>query len=200
MKKITLSIASIIILTLGVSLDANSQVVSKGSSHIFVGYGAPNIPALVVTILGAGGGSSFGPFVASYQYGVIDKLAIGGQIGYASGSSSDLTWTDNTTSTIQHFSYTLSLITVMAKADYHYLSSDKADLYSGLMVGFGIANLSTSGTKDPLGANISAGGPTYAVTAIGFRYLFTDNLGAYADLGYGMNGIITLGLSAKFGK
>ena len=202
MKKITLSIASFIILTLGVSLEANSQVVTQGSSHIFVGYGLPNIPAMLVTALGAGGGSSFGPFVASYQYGVIDKLAIGGQIGYASGTSSDQTWTEFNGSSIvtQHYSLTLSIVTVMAKADYHYLSSDKADLYSGLMVGYGIASVSTSGTKDPSGATISAGGTSYAITAIGFRYIFTDNIGAYADLGYGVNGIITVGVSAKFGK
>ncbi len=198
MKKITQSIAAIILLTLCVS-HANSQVVSKGSSHVFLGYGMPNIPALAVTSYGTGGGSSFGPFVASYQYGVADKILIGGQLGYASGTSAEQSWYDNN-STKQTYSFTLSVITVMAKADYHYLRSDKADLYSGLMVGYGIASLSTTGTKNPLSTDISAGGSIYAITALGFRYMFTDMIGAYADLGLGINGFLTVGASAKFGR
>jgi hypothetical protein len=93
----------------------------------------------------------------------------------------------------------LSLITVMGTGTYHYLAnSDNADLYSGLSLGWGIATASIDGDVATPLTVATAGGFSYHLSAIGFRYMFTDNIGAYTELGYGLNGLAQIGLSAKF--
>ncbi|MEI7978270.1 MAG: hypothetical protein WCI53_05455 [Bacteroidota bacterium] len=199
MKKTNLKLAFIISIIIGSTFSSNAQVVTEGSKQIYLGLGWPNIPGLVYTTLGSGGGSSFGPICASFQYGIKDKITVGGTLNYSSANSPSFSGEDingNTTS----YSLKLSLITIMATGTYHYSNSDKADFYSGISLGYGIASAGIDGNKG-VGTTITVaevGGAAYHITPIGFRYMFSDNIGAYTELGYGWNGLAQIGLSAKF--
>jgi len=194
MKKTLLKLFCISSIIIGNTFSSNAQVVTQGSKHVHLGLGFPNFPGLIYSLYGPGGGSSVGPFVATFKYGVMDKLAIGGTVNYSSASTGNFTNFNG-----GNYSYKFTLITAMANGSYHYSNSDKVDFYSGLSLGWAIASLTTEGTPD-LGESgpASVGGFTYHVTPIGFRYLFTENIGAYTELGWGLNGLAQIGLSAKF--
>ncbi len=199
MKNKLTKLFAIAALALATSFSSSAQVVEEGTSHVFLGYGAPNFPGLLFTALGSGsGGSSIGPLVLSYQYGIKDKISIGGQIGYCSATSPSLTGVDANFKATS-YTYSMSLINIMAVGNYHYLESDRADLYSGLGVGYGIITTSTDGNPGVGPTAIpTIAGTTYQLNLLGFRYMFSDNIGAYTELGFGLNGLAQVGLSAKF--
>ncbi len=194
MKKTLLKLFCISSIIIGNTFSSNAQVVTEGSKHVYLGLGFPNFPGVIYSLFGAGGGSSVGPFVATFKYAVKDKLAIGGTVNYSSASTGNFTNLNG-----GNYSYKFTLITAMANGSYHYSNSDKADFYSGFSLGYGFASFTTEGTPD-LGESgpASVGGVAWQITPIGFRYLFTENIGAYTELGYGLNGLAQIGLSAKF--
>lgn len=200
----------------------SAQVVSKGSSQIFIGYGAPNFPAVILgvaswgsAILGAVGTTatagavtesdnltSMGPYTFCYQYAPVNRLAVGLQLGYTSASD-EIKWqyNDPLLGTFNYsYSLKLSMFTAMVKIDYHYLKSSRADLYSGAAGGYGSIKYSITGNEDPGGPKQqTVGGFTWAVNLIGFRYLIGGNIGAFGELGLGYMGLATIGISAKLG-
>ncbi len=198
MKKNLLKLICISTIVFGNIFSSNAQVVTQGSKHVHLGLGFPNFPGLIFTALGGGGGSSFGPLLTTFEYGVADKIAIGGTFGYSTASSPSL---DGFDANGNNKSYTLNLnlLTIMARATYHYSNSDKADFYSGISLGYANASVGISeGSIINTVSYASVGGFAYQFTPIGFRYMFTDNIGAHTELGYGLNGLAQIGLSAKF--
>jgi hypothetical protein len=173
-----------------------AQVMSKGSHHVYLGIGAPNFPVLFASALGQSGGSSFGPLIATYEYGIFRKLGIGVQLGYASYTTPWMEWRNNMGEVI-NYNISLALIPAMGRITWHYLNSDNADLYSGLGIGYTLAKVTAHGDVDPAQASISAGTIAFNVNLIGFRYLWTERFGVYTELGVGHNGIIVVGFSAK---
>ena len=86
---------------------------------------------------------------------------------------------------------------------YHFnefVKIDKLDLYAGLMLGYNIASETFSST-DPSRTNIAYYGSSYGGFAYSFfggaRYRFTDNIGVFGELGYGIS-ILNIGLNIKF--
>ncbi len=182
----------------------SAQVVTKGSSNIFIGYGQPNIPKLLVGGLWLNGNqaSGVGPYTFAYQYGLADKIALGGQIGYVSGTSGPIGWDDPNAfggTNTYHYTFSMSIFTALAKFDFHYLKSKSFDLYSGAAAGYGFVRFSFAGIENPDGASVAGGGFIYSVTGIGMRWMFVPNIGVFSDFGYGAMGMVTVGFSAKFG-
>jgi len=140
-----------------------------------------------VVNLGVGLGSTFShgssiPISGSLEVGIKDQLfdeksslGIGGFAGFASEKWLDVRWT---------------YILVGVRGALHYQLVNKLDTYAGLMVGYNIASVSS----DYVGA--SAGGFTVPFF-IGGRYYFSNNIGAFAELGYGI-AYLNLGVSFKF--
>lgn len=119
------------------------------------------------------------PFSLSADYGYNEEISIGGYFGYA---STDLGF----------WKYTHTIIG--ARSIYHkqFLDMENLHTYGGVMLGWNIASAEWTGT-----GTISAevGGFTYTAF-VGARYLFTSNLGAYAELGYGV-ALLSLGVSYR---
>lgn len=178
------------------SLTSNAQVFEKDRNFAQVGYG-----------LGLGYGrllnsysaydnyrfGGFGPVALSYERGITDNIGIGLQFGY---SSYGATWNDNYAAGFQ-YKYRWSTLTLMARGAYHFnVRSRKFDPYAG--VGIGFAKYSYKYTSnDPTfsGNNVSYGSPLAYQIFGGFRYMFNDNFGVYAEAGYGysvFNGGLTL--------
>lgn len=82
--------------------------------------------------------------------------------------------------------------------------NDRVDLYAGLMLGYNIGGYKDKSTRTVNGTTTEWNeGVRYNVdfftysTFIGGRYLFTDNLGAYLELGYGVS-YLNLGATLRF--
>jgi len=168
-----------------------------------VSYGQNFVKGTNIVSAGIGIGSSLGGFSygsqtpalgLNYERGVWEVggpgvISLGGYAGRKSFKYSGPGYT-------QKWGYTI----IGVRSAYHYngINSDKFDVYGGIMLSYDILNYSY---KDNNGNNINAGG-NYG-SAVGFtlyaggRYFFSDNVAAFAELGYGVS-YLTLGLSFKF--
>jgi hypothetical protein len=122
-----------------------------------------------VVQLGIGVGGDIGtPFAGGYEYGISDKIGVGATVGY---SSYDLGF------------YKYTSILLGAKGNYHFYTTDKFDAYGGLSLIYN--KLSADTASSPFGVSPSASGIVF-VGQLGARYYFTDSIGAFAELGYGL--------------
>ena len=137
--------------------------------------------------LGVGVGGGFGiPISVSADYGWKEKISLGGILGYAS-TKEDLILFDA--------KYTYMFIA--ARGAYHFdLGVDKLDTYAGGLLGYNVASVSLDPDPGPPFNNISAGGGAVYGGFLGARYGLTDQIGGFAEVGYGM-GAITVGLTYK---
>jgi hypothetical protein len=85
------------------------------------------------------------------------------------------------------------------KSSYHFSTSDKLDPYVGAIIGYNIASVTAEKPAGYVGPDLpeaSAGG--FIIGGhLGARYMFTDKLGAFGELGYGI-AYLQLGVTAKF--
>jgi hypothetical protein len=136
--------------------------------------------------VGLGGGLGL-PISASVDYGFKEKISLGGFIGFS---------TEKEDLILFKARYTYFLIG--ARAAYHFdLGVDKLDPYAGAMLGYNAASLTLDPDPGPPFNNIAAGGGVILGGFVGARYYVTDNIGAFAELGYGL-GLATVGVAYKF--
>lgn len=85
---------------------------------------------------------------------------------------------------------------VAARGAYHYniLENPKVDTYAGLSLGVRVESYTTN---YDLYRNNYGGLSITSGIFIGGRYMFTDNLGAFGEVGYDMS-YLKLGLTARF--
>ena len=154
-----------------ISVSVNAQdVFVKGDKVVNLGIG-------VGSTYSTYGGSAI-PIAASFEMCIKDNLfdeksslGVGAYFGFASKNS----WT---------FLYP------GVRGALHYQFVDKLDTYAGLMIG--IRHLSWGG-----GGYSASYTDLIVPFYIGGRYYFTDNVGAFAELGYGI-AYLQLGISFKF--
>lgn len=140
---------------------------------------------------------------ASGEYAVTNAIGVGGYFGYTSFKwTYASSWYNNGGWHNYVDTYKYSFFILGARGAYHFdefIKIDKLDCYAGLMLGYNIAK-ATYSTTDPSRGNIaytgaSYGGFAYSVFA-GARYRFTDNIGVFGELGYGIS-ILNIGLNVK---
>jgi hypothetical protein len=162
-----------------------------------------------VVSAGIGLGGNFGSYTygsqtpgisAQYERGIWDVggpgvISLGGYVGTKSykysGASGGYKWD-------QKWSYTI----IGVRSAYHLnkIDNEKFDVYGGLMLSYNILSYKYSDNYGGAGSSYYSGsyGSHMGFTAyIGGRYLFANNLGAFAELGYGVS-YLTLGLALKF--
>lgn len=135
------------------------------------------------------GTTSVPPISLGFQYGIEQKISIGGILGYTS-STYDLGRYNGV-----DYSWTYTYILIGARGEYHFLeNSENMDGYAGATLGYAIASFS-----EPNGYSgyYTAGG-SYMVFGvhIGLRYFFNPNIALFGELGYGV-GYITVGVAFK---
>lgn len=154
---------------------------------------------LGIGMAGLYGTSTLPPINISYETALSameGKLSIGGLVGFA-GSKEEIPWItwSGWVPTQTTITYKYTYIIVGARAAYHYPVIDNIDTYGGLMLGYNIVSNSIDGA--PAGWSGSASASYLAIGGfVGGKYFFTPNLGAYAELGYGV-GFINLGIAYK---
>ena len=200
MKKITL----ILLLCAGMFQTTTAQVYKKGNMSLFFGVGASNTLANTLSKVGEGASNVVGPYIFGYQYHLTDKLTIGLAYTHQSASTGKVTTEgafDNVT-----YQTNLNFSTFLSQLNYSWYNNENNAfiLYSGLSVGtFTIeSDLEIlSGNKDL--ATVYSGITedfAYHITAIGFkgRFTKTSKLGAFAELGFGYNGVFNGGIQYTF--
>lgn len=171
-------------MTMAFVTKSSAQVFEKGNSLIGVQVG------LLSTFQSSGLSSSLPPLSLTYEYGVTDKISVGGFFGYSTASQT-LFGTDEI-----KYNYTL----FGARGSYHFLpDNEKFDWYVGGLLGYNKVSVSMS-TSDPatvlLSSSASASAVLFGVYA-GGKYYITENIGLQAELGYGV-AVANLGLAIKF--
>jgi len=202
MKKILTTIVLVALLISGTSTQAQHE---KGQTNINLGIGFGNI----FYTRSMGYTRIFPPISISGDYGVTDDISIGGYLGFTSStyeySNFDRYWTNagGWVSYPYTDTYKWRRYIFGARAAYHFgkfIEVEKLDVYGGIMLGYYFSKSSYSTTsiysthKGYLGSTSSAGA-AWSLFA-GARYRFTDNIGVFGELGYGIT-IINLGLTIK---
>jgi len=139
--------------------------------------------------IGVGGYSSASgiAFGASADFGVAPNITVGGQAAYRSFSYGYLGINDK-----------INYLYFAARGSYHFneilnLSTDKADLYAGIGLGYESVSYSANyGT----GFNTFGSG-VFVPIHIGGRYFFNEKVGGFAELGTGIAPLL-LGVTFKF--
>ena len=145
--------------------------------------------------LGVGLGLAYGvgdatlpPLSVSVDYGFHPNISLGGYIGYA-GAKEELlgySW---------KYSYTI----IGARGAYHLDRSDNLDLYGGLMLAYVVGSVKFESDNEALEAFVvepTVGGVGFSAF-VGGRYMFSEKVGAFGELGYGISWL-TIGLTTKF--
>lgn len=167
---------------------ANAQnTFNKGDKVVNLGIGFGN-----ALYTGSGYTNKIPPISASFEMGIIDNLfdekssiGVGGYLGYTSAKWEYYDW-----------GYKYSDIIIGVRGAFHYQLVDKMDTYTGLLVGYDVVTAKEFGTASGYDYNSSSSGLTWSYF-IGARYYFTDNIGAMAEVGWGI-AYLNLGLTFKF--
>jgi hypothetical protein len=136
---------------------------------------------------------SLPPISASVEYGLANiPLSIGGFFGIT-GYDEDLGYS----------AYKGTLMAFGVKGSYHFNLVKNLDPYASLMLGWMVYNQEVTSTISFMG-NTSTGtvendlSTVYYAFNVGARYFFTNNIGAYVELGYSAMSLVSAGLSLKF--
>ena len=133
--------------------------------------------------------SAVPPVSVSVEYGITDKISVGGFFGYT--STKDRLWYD--ANDYARYSFTI----VGVRGSYHLNLWDRMDTYAGLMLGYNIASVKYD-TDNPYLDNYAAASSGLALSAyVGGRYMLTEKIGAFAELGYGIS-VLNLGVNVRF--
>lgn len=146
---------------------------------------------------GLGGNTHSSPAISlSVEKGVLEGIgpgviSVGGLIGYKSYSYKwDILGDD--------YKSTWNNMYIAARGAYHYNFTDnpKVDTYAGVSLAARIMRYSTNYSDNSFG-NYANSTSLEGGIFLGGRYLLTDKLGAFAELGYDMS-YLKLGLTSKF--
>jgi hypothetical protein len=171
----------------------HAQTFQKGTNVVSAGVG------LGSSILSYSGSKQTPALSLQYEKGLWDiggpgVISLGGYVGYKgykyAGKSGSYEYD-------QKWNYTV----IGVRSAYHYtgLEVDKLDVYGGIMLSYNILKykFSDNSTSAPLVSEGSYGSTVGFSLYLGGRYYFTDNLAAFAELGYGVS-YLNLGLALKF--
>lgn len=190
-----------IVLLLLLPMLGSAQSFQKGQVDVNLGVGIGNTFA-------HGAYSNFPPISASIDYGVSKNISVGGYLAFAASTWKYYYWDycNNGSGVGNKYyvedTYRWSYYIIGVRGAFHFaefIDNDKIDLYAGALLGDNIAR-STWTTNSPCPDHVyystgSQGGVIFAGFA-GCRYRFTEKVGAFAELGYGIS-YLNLGVNFK---
>ena len=175
MKKSQSKIVLLIVFVSLVALtDSYGQFFQKGTKLVNVGIG-----------FGGGYGTTgfsggVPPISGSFEIGVTDKIGVGGILGYSIATSG-----------VFGSNFKATYFLIGARGAYHFEVGDNLDLYAGAMLGYNSVSYSDTGFGTFAGSGIVVG------IFGGGRYMFSENIGAFAELGYSI-AVVNVGVTFKF--
>jgi len=179
------------------SISARAQFFEQEMNYVNVGYGLGlgygRILNAYQTYEGYDFGG-FGPVSLSYERGITDNIGIGAAIGY---STYGATWSQY----LYDYKYRWTTLSIMVRGAYHFnVRNDQFDPYIGAGIGFLKYSYKWESNEPGFNEdayNVDFGTPLGYQIFAGARYMFTDNLGAYLEVGYGL-AVANAGLTLAF--
>lgn len=169
---------------------ANAQAFEQGKSYIQVGYGFGNFIQAVFSTYESYDAykfSTMGPMFGKYEYAISDKVGIGLNVAYASANVDYRTsyFDQNFDLTDLDATIKWSTISVLGRLNLHFGDHDRIDPYWGVGIGYRTASWKWEYSDPNYTGNESFDSvmPFGFETTFGTRFLFTDNIGAYAEIG-----------------
>ena len=166
----------------------------KGKIIFSAGYGFPNLGKAIMTALIAEGSNvkatGLGPLHIKGEYALSDGVGLGISANYVSFGA---TWNsyDETGNITYNNDFSRSSLSILARINFHFSTSESLDPYFGVGAGYRQATWKFT-TNDPNNVdNIKAPGfsPFGFETTIGLRYYFTPEFGLYTELGFAKSAI-----------
>lgn len=170
MKKV---LTLIIVAIIGFGFNTQAQY-EKGQIDANVGIG-------LLATFGAGK-AQIPPISLALDFGITDNISLGGYFGYSTFKEE-----------IMNYSWNYTYMIIGARGAYHFDLVDNMDTYAGLLLAYNLASVKLeggSGLPEP-----EVGGIAYS-GFLGARYHFTEKLGVFGELGYGIS-VLNLGLTMK---
>ena len=145
---------------------------------------------------GLGGGFYTGtlevpPIQGNFEYAVTEDISVGGIIGYASSYYQMYGASGGGIGGI-NYSYLL----IGGRGNYHFATSDRWDPYAGITLGYNNITF-TDNTQNSYTFISPATSMVLYGAQVGSNYYFTENFGAWAEIGYGI-GVLNIGAAYKF--
>lgn len=200
MKKKIIVAALIAMSALGIQ-NVKAQAFEQGKSYVSVGYGFGNLTrALVKAVADNSQGTlkmtAFGPAYVKYEYGVSDKIGLGVNVAYI-GVKATETYDDGL-GTMYTDKVSFNSLSVLGRVNFHFATGDHVDPYFGIGAGYKTGGWAFSSTNPgyDIPTNLKGGGLGFETT-LGIRFLFTDNIGAFAEIGIAKS-VLQVGLVGKF--
>ena len=184
MKK-TLLLASLVSLT--TFCYSQTEQFKKGQIDAQLGFGFVSTANANLNAAGLGEVSkyrfAFPPPYASLDYAVTDEISLGGYLTYTSANVKFYDSIDKE-----------KVMYVGARGLYHIDVHPKLDTYGGAGLAFG----SYKGTTTVGGHtyNLQESGKLYYQLIVGSRYRFTEDTGAFLEIGYGI-ALFNIGINFK---
>lgn len=207
MKKIHLKflLATVILLN---STKSFSQSFEDDKNYVSVGYGGVTFIGTFAKVFEEESGYEFsglGPIYLKYERALSDKIGFGATLAYAGYK---FNWTDTyddyNTSTgnyetkTYNYQQKFSTYSILARLNIHFGDGDKFDPYWGVGLGYRAGNWSYSDNDPDSDSDIEVKTvfPFGFESTLGARYYFTDNIGAYAEVGLAKS-VFQAGLNFK---
>lgn len=191
MKKLTLALVAGAIALMPTMTKA--QAFEEGKSQISLGYGFANTTQTLLSNYDQDlypdlEFKALGPIFLKYEFGASEKVGFGLNVAYAGAG---ITYDDG----VDRAAIDWWGTSFNARVNRHFGSHDKFDPYIGVGMGYKIAKwtFSDENNSEDTGALIPLG----FETTFGARYMFTQNIGLYSEVGLA-KGIFQIGLNSKF--
>jgi hypothetical protein len=126
------------------------------------------------------GDATIPPVSIGLQFGLTDKISVGGIVGYA-GSKYDFGFFGKS------YEWKYSYIIIGARGEYHFMEpGDKLDAYGGATVGYNVVSV-TEPSNLGFGVTYSAASSAVLIGFhVGARYAIGNSWGVFGELGYGL--------------
>jgi outer membrane protein W len=144
--------------------------------------------------------SALGPIGVTYEYGVSSKFSVGAQVAYST-MKNVVTEKDGISAGKDYIeTQKLNQLSVIFRGNYHFGKGPKFDPYAGLGLGYGNFKYTVSDNDPSNTFNLGLSVPgAFGITGqLGAKYYFSDNIGAYAEVGYLAGSFAQVGVSFKF--
>jgi len=176
--RVLITLLVLVLVTTGIAFGQNAYKKDQNVIHAGIGFG----------LAGLYGSSSLPPITVGYEYGLENKISLGGMVGFAGSKE-----------TFFGGEWSYSYVIIGARGAYHFLeNNDKVDAYGGVMLGYNIVSASSSTVNTGFGSFTASASGSYLLFGIygGARYYFSPQFAVYGEVGYGV-GFLNIGVAYK---
>lgn len=191
-KELLLSFITILFsLIVRSQITKNEISIKKGNYVIMAGHGIGNIwKTYLKQVVNLPGISydvrSAGPYSLAVEHAFSNRISAGIHAGYSRITGKYAGYGDS-------FTDRLTIFSILARANYHFLRHKKWDLYAGGGIGYVSSKYanSDSDSRDKPGKFGYSG-------QLGARYIWSSRWGLYAEAGYVGGSFVQVGVTVRF--